>query len=168
MLPKAWIAAALCTLTLAAPAQPKGRRPADAPLTQAIHKALPAGATEVNKPLDLVYPPLGKIHVVLYRKSSDDRQVRGLVLLPSYKPAALPEAPSTDEEIATSVFSAHLTPSTRALVVLFYTHATGKPGSQAHGRVYVYQSGAFQLDEASAQKLEGVRTAAVARLKLAE
>jgi len=168
MIPKARIAVALCLLTLPALAQPKGRRPADASLIQAIRKTLPAGATEVNKPLALVFPPLGKIYVVLYRKSSDDHQIRGLALLPNYKAVALPETPSGDEEIATSVFSAHLTPGTRALIVLFYTHASGKPGSQAHGRVYVYQSGAFRLDPTRSVKLEDVRTAAVARLKLAE
>jgi hypothetical protein len=157
---------ALCAAATAH-AQPKGRRPPDASFTQAIHKALPAGATEVNKPLAIVFPPLGKIHVVLYRKSSDDRQVRALALLPDNKPVPLPEAPTTEEEIATAVFGAH-TRGSRALVVLFYTHAGGKPGSEAHGRVYTYQSGAFQLDPAASQKLEGVRTAAVARLKLAE
>jgi hypothetical protein len=159
---------ALAFCTLAAQAQPKGRRPADASLTQAIHKALPAGATEVNKPLAIVFPPLGKIHVVLYRRSPEDRQVRSLVLLPSYKAAPLPETSSSEEEIATAVFSAHVAPKARALIVLFYTHAAGKPGSEAHGRAYIYRSGAFQLDPEASKKLEGVRTAAVARLKLAE
>jgi len=159
------LAFAFCTV--AVHAQPKGHRPPDASLTQAVHKALPAGATEVNKPLAIFFPPLGKIHVVLYRKSSDDRQVRSLVFLPNNQPAPLPETPSSDEEIATAVFSAR-TPGSRALVVLFYTHASDNSGSQAHGHVYIYQSGAFQLDRSLSQKLEGVRTAAVARLKLAE
>ncbi|SFS08528.1 hypothetical protein SAMN05421771_1496 [Granulicella pectinivorans] len=171
--------------TAAAQAQPKGHRPADASLTQAIHKALPAGATEVQKPLVLHLPAVGKVNVVTYRNSAEDHNFHGFVLIPGAhgfvsKTLPDPEAPPPvvgnqpqKEEIVTSVFGAtarnsELVRPDKLLIVLYYTRSEGKPGSQAHGRVYEYDGGVFFIDINRTELLEGVRTAAVARLKLAE
>ena len=55
----------------------------------------------------------------------------------------------------------------RALVILYYAHQFGQTTSNAFGRVYLYDAGAFRIDEVRTHLLDGVRTAAVARQRLA-
>ena len=185
MLPRICLTATLLLLPLPAFAQPKGHRPADASLAQAIHKALPTGAIEVQKPLAVTLPTLGKVNVVTYRNSPEDHKFHGFVLIHNthgYTSKPLPDpaapapvtgGPAKEEEIVTSVLGAtarnsELTRPDKLLIILYYGRVEGKPGSRAHGRVYEYDRGAFFIDTSRTESLEGVRTAAVARIKLAE
>ena len=167
------IVAALSLSTLTSLAQPVGRQPTNADLTQAIQKALPEGATEVAQPLPIELGPLGRVQVVLYRRNQADTLFRGLVLIPAPNaPRAVPLPTEVDsagnyEEITTAILGADIAGAQRALVILYYAHQFGQTTSNAFGRVYLYESGAFRIDEVRTHLLDGVRTAAVARQRLA-
>jgi hypothetical protein len=171
-------AGALSLATLAAQSShvPPGHRPPGQTLANAIREALPAGATELSKPLPVHVGDLGLIHVAVYRRTAGDGLFHALAILTdgsTYRAVPLPEgpeAPGNYEEIVTSVLSANLTGTpdskTRALVILYYTHHFGQTGSKAFGRVYRYDGKAFSLDEPQSSRLNDVRTAALARLRL--
>ena len=81
----------------------------------------------------------------------------------SARPAAAPDPPGT----VPGTPGSRTEGGQRALVVLFYAHQFGQTGSDAFGRVYLYENGRFRIDEVRSRLLDGVRTAAVVRMRLA-
>ena len=159
----------------AAAAAPAVSAELSAKLKAAVQRAVPAGMKPVHPVLVLDLGAGSAAAVELYAEDPEEGTFKGMTAVAGpdgrIRTASLPDVNTGAREAQAkpdAVFTTEDGAGKKALVMLwwYYTDGTGAPEWHG-GSVYRWNGAAWTEDEARSSKLDNVKTAKAARLKLA-